>query len=97
MSDFEKLEFIASHFKMLSDPTRLQILFGIAKKGLNVSEIIDFVTSQRPENLSQPSLSRHLLGLRLSGFVKVVRSGQNRVYSLTDKGSRFADFASKTV
>ncbi len=63
----------------LSDPTRLLILYGLADRSCNVSELTTDL------KLTQPTISRHLKVLREHGLVISVRTGTTIVYSLADR------------
>jgi ArsR family transcriptional regulator len=62
----------------LSDPTRLLILYILAERPRNVTEL------SRELKIIQPSTSRHLKVLRERGLVRPVRSGSTITYHLTD-------------
>ncbi len=62
----------------LAEPTRLFILYALAEKGCNVTEL-----AQKLE-IAQPTISRHLKILRDGGLVKATRQGMNVQYELTD-------------
>jgi ArsR family transcriptional regulator len=62
----------------LSDPTRILILYTLAEKPCNVTELTNDL------GLSQPSTSRHLKILRERGLVNTVRTGTTITYHLTD-------------
>ncbi|MCI0519371.1 MAG: metalloregulator ArsR/SmtB family transcription factor [Chloroflexi bacterium] len=63
----------------LADPKRILILYVLAERSLNVSEIADEV------GMSQPAASRHLNILRERGMVSAQREGQSVVYTLGDR------------
>ena len=62
----------------LADPRRILILYALAEKPRNVSEVAAEI------NISQPAASRHLNILRERGMVFSQRSGQSVVYELAD-------------
>lgn len=62
----------------LADPRRILILYALAERSLNVSELAQYV------NISQPAASRHLKILRERGLVRPVRLGASVEYRLTD-------------
>jgi DNA-binding transcriptional ArsR family regulator len=62
----------------LADPTRILILYALAAKPSNVSELALDV------GISQPAASRHLNLLRERGLVSARREGQAVVNTLTD-------------
>ncbi len=63
----------------LSDPTRLLILYALAERPHNVSELANAL------GLSQPTTSRHLKILRERGLVFTVREGITVTYHLADR------------
>lgn len=62
----------------LADPRRILILYVLAEKSLNVSDLATEV------GISQPAASRHLKLLRERGLVQPIRSGASVVYQLND-------------
>ncbi len=75
---FEYLEKAAKILKALAHPKRLEILFLLKAKELNVSELIEKI------KISQSSLSQHLGVLRLSGIVKTRKKAQLVYYSVAN-------------
>jgi ArsR family transcriptional regulator len=67
-------------FRALGDPTRIEILGIMARRGaeLNVCDVEDCF------DLSQPTISHHLRILREAGLVETERRGQCICYSLRD-------------
>lgn len=63
----------------LADARRILILYALAEKPRNVSEVAEEI------NISQPAASRHLNILRERGMVTSHRSGQSVVYELADE------------
>ena len=72
---------VAAQFRLLADPTRLQILSLLTDRGHNVGELCEFLGGQ-----SQPAVSHHLALLRVSGLVIPSREGKFQYYDLTDQG-----------
>jgi DNA-binding transcriptional ArsR family regulator len=72
---------VAEQFRLLSDPTRLQILTRLTDRGHNVGELCGALGGQ-----SQPAVSHHLALLRVSGLVTPSREGKFNYYDLTDQG-----------
>ena len=70
----------ARFFRVLGDPTRLQILELLEKGDRTVGELVSF-TGQ-----PQPRVSTHLACLRHCGFVNTERRGKEMVYSLALRG-----------
>lgn len=71
----------AERFRLLADPTRLQILTLLADRGRNVGELCE-----RLDGMSQPSVSHHLALLRVSGLIRPSREGKFNYYDLTEQG-----------
>jgi ArsR family transcriptional regulator len=63
----------------LADPKRIMILYALAERSLNVSELVQAL------GIPQPTVSRHLKTLRERGLVISARDAQSVYYSLTDK------------
>lgn len=68
-----------------SDGTRLKILASLAVGEMNVGEMCKAL------GLTQPGVSHHLCLMRTSNIVAQERSGQNIIYSLSDKGRLLFD------
>jgi ArsR family transcriptional regulator len=62
----------------LADPTRIMILYTVAEKPRNVTELSNLL------ELSQPTTSRHLKILRDRNLVVAKRVGQSMYYQLRD-------------
>ena len=63
----------------LADPRRILILYALAEKSSNVTDIAVEI------GISQPAASRHLNILRERGMVIAQRDGQSVVYQLADE------------
>src|SRR3954468_8643990 len=64
-------------FKLLSDETRLRILFYLAQNGeLHVTDLCNRLGQ------SQPAVSHHLALLRVSGLIESRREGKHNFYSV---------------
>lgn len=64
-------------FKLLSDETRLRILFHLAQNGeLHVTDLCARLSQ------SQPAVSHHLALLRVSGLIESRREGKHNYYSV---------------
>jgi ArsR family transcriptional regulator len=63
----------------LADPRRILILYALAERPRNVSEIADEL------GMSQPAASRHLNILRERGMLAAQREGQSVMYKLSDR------------
>src|SRR5687767_3623775 len=75
----ETLEAVATRFKVLAEPARLQILTELRTRSLNVTELMDATA------LNQANLSKHLQLLHTHGFVRRQRDGLFVVYTLADR------------
>lgn len=72
-------------FKLLSDETRLRILyFLMQREELNVRTLCDLLEQ------SQPAVSHHLALLRVAGIIECRRDGKHNFYHLVPK--RFQTF-----
>ena len=68
---------LAQVFKLLSDETRLRILFYLAQN--NELHVTDLCTRL---GQSQPAVSHHLALLRVSGLIEARREGKHNFYSV---------------
>ncbi|MCX4510696.1 metalloregulator ArsR/SmtB family transcription factor [Streptomyces sp. NBC_01619] len=77
----DEAEQYASWFKALADPTRIQIVTLLARRGapMSVGQIVDAV------GVGQSTVSHHLKGLAEVGFVLVEREGTYSRYRLNDE------------
>lgn len=62
----------------LADPRRIVLLYALAERPRNVSELAEAV------GITQPAASRHLKLLRERGLVRAVRQGASMEYRLAD-------------
>ena len=68
---------LAQVFKLLSDETRLRILFYLAQSGeLHVTDLCSKLEQ------SQPAVSHHLALLRVSSLIESRREGKHNFYSV---------------
>lgn len=67
----------ARFFRVLGDPTRLEILDVLSRGDRTVGELV------RETGQAQPRISTHLACLRHCGFVSTERRGKEMVYRLT--------------
>lgn len=69
---------VSNLFKVISDPTRIDILYLLKDQVLNVTEIKDHL------KMSQSAISHQLRVLKDVNLVKDERKGKNIYYSLAD-------------
>ncbi len=65
--------------KLLSDPTRMKILFVIYTQKSYVNEIVDYVDQ------SQANVSKHLRKLKGIGIIKSINHGNKVLYQIDNK------------
>ncbi|GAA2771972.1 ArsR/SmtB family transcription factor [Streptomyces showdoensis] len=68
----------AGVFALLADPTRLHLVWLLARGESDVSALAEAVDAARP------AVSQHLAKLRLGGLVESRKDGRRVVYSLPD-------------
>lgn len=78
MAEQEEINTISRFFKVISDPTRLTILYILKEKKRNVSEIIEMT------GMEQSAISHQLRILKDSRLVRSTRSGKSMIYQLDD-------------
>ena len=78
MAEREEIHTISRFFKVISDPTRLNILYILKEKKRNVSEIIELT------GMEQSAISHQLRILKDSRLVRSTRSGKSMIYQLDD-------------
>ncbi|MBF6134961.1 helix-turn-helix transcriptional regulator [Nocardia otitidiscaviarum] len=76
--DQARLDAATSTFRMLSDPTRLHILWILAASEADVTALTEAVGANRT------AVSQHLAKLRFSGMVDTRREGRRIIYRLRD-------------
>ncbi|PYF99197.1 transcriptional regulator, ArsR family [Georgenia satyanarayanai] len=76
--DDEHAQIAADRFRMLSDPTRVKILWALFQGESNVNTLAENVGA------TPASVSQHLAKLRLAGLVRTRREGTFVYYSATD-------------
>lgn len=67
---------LAQAFRLLSDETRLKIVFYLARNERNVGSLCDLL------GLAQPTVSHHLGLLRMGRLIVNRRNGKQVIYSL---------------
>lgn len=70
---------VSKMLKLLSDPTRMNILYLLEEKELNVGTIADYL------QMEQSAVSHQLKVLKEARLVKSQRSGKNVLYSQADE------------
>lgn len=75
----EEVYDLAELFKMLSDPTRVKILYSILENEINVSDITEIVDS------TQSAVSHQLRVLKQARLVKYRKLGKSVIYSVSDE------------
>lgn len=78
-------------FKLASDETRFRIMILLAQGELCVSELCDIMS------IIQPNISKHLIKLKDTKFVKTVQSGKYIFYSLNLSNNDIKDFINNIV
>lgn len=76
--DKEMVQKISKMFKLISDPTRLSILFLLQQNELSVKNIALSL------DMEQSAISHQLKVLKESRLVKSKREGKSMIYSLDD-------------
>jgi DNA-binding transcriptional ArsR family regulator len=75
----QDLEQLTSHFRLLSDKTRLNILMLLARGEKNVTSLCEAL------GLPQPTVSHHLGLLRMHNVISNRRSGKQVFYNLNGR------------
>ncbi|OBK79509.1 metalloregulator ArsR/SmtB family transcription factor [Mycobacterium sp. 1274761.0] len=70
---------IVEVFRMLADPTRVQVLWALADGEMSVNELAEHVGKPAP------SVSQHLAKLRMARLVRTRRAGTTIFYSLENE------------
>ncbi len=74
--DSRRLDAATATFRMLSDPTRLHILWLLAQEPSDVTSLVERTGASRT------SVSQHLAKLRFSGLVTTQKASRRVVYSI---------------
>jgi DNA-binding transcriptional ArsR family regulator len=69
-------------FRMLADPTRVQVLWSLTNREMSVNELAEHVGKPAP------SVSQHLAKLRMARLVRTRRDGTTIFYSLENEHVR---------
>ncbi|WP_040785619.1 ArsR/SmtB family transcription factor [Nocardia pneumoniae] len=76
--DQARLDAATAAFRMLSDPTRLHILWVLAEGEADVTALVEAC------NASRTAVSQHLAKLRFTGLVDTRREGRHIIYRIRD-------------
>lgn len=88
----QALVLVAARFRVLSEPTRLDILQVLGRGERTVSELAEAVDT------TAPNVSKHLRQLEEAGFVRRRQKGTTVVCSLQDETVfRLCDFVCQTL
>lgn len=87
-----RIKKLSDRLALISQPSRLKILFLLKQGSMNVTEICAALGSQ-----SQPNVSHELSKLRWGRLVEDRREGQHKYYSLTDDGHQLIEFAGRLI
>ena len=79
------VEKIAEVLAVLAEPNRLKILYLLWQSPMPVC-FLSYILG-----LDRTAVSHHLSRLKAAGLVKVSRSGQYSIYSLSEEGRRWVD------
>jgi DNA-binding transcriptional ArsR family regulator len=82
MPDEEQVHLAAESFRLLSDPTRIKILWALLQGESNVACLAELA------NAAPAAVSQHLAKLRLAGLVKGRREGTFVYYTAADEHVR---------
>jgi DNA-binding transcriptional ArsR family regulator len=78
----EKVFFkVAEYFSVLSEPSRLRIMYAVCGGEKSVSEVVQMCGS------SQANVSRHLMALHKSGILQRRKEGVTVYYSVADNAT----------
>lgn len=75
LPDPDHVEAAATAFRMLSDPTRVRVLWLLCGSEHDVTSLANKIGAARP------AVSQHLAKLRLAGLVTLRRDGRRAVYA----------------
>lgn len=78
----EQVALIVEVFRMLADPTRVQVLWALADNEVSVNDLAEHIGKPAP------SVSQHLAKLRMARLVRTRRSGTTIFYSLENEHAR---------
>jgi len=72
---------VAAYFNVLSEPSRLRIMYAVCSGEKSVSEVVELCGS------SQANVSRHLLALHKAGILLRRKEGVTVYYSIADNAT----------
>ncbi|MBS4727545.1 winged helix-turn-helix transcriptional regulator [Mycobacterium sp. SM1] len=72
----DQVSLVVEVFRMLADPTRVQVLWSLTDREMSVNELAEHVGKPAP------SVSQHLAKLRMARLVRPRREGTTIFYSL---------------
>jgi DNA-binding transcriptional ArsR family regulator len=72
---------VAEYFNVLSEPSRLRIMYAVCSGEKSVSEVVELCGS------SQANVSRHLAALHKSGILLRRKEGTTVFYSIADNAT----------
>jgi ArsR family transcriptional regulator, zinc-responsive transcriptional repressor len=75
----DEVALIVEVFRMLADPTRIQVLWALVDRELSVNELAEHIGKPGP------SVSQHLAKLRMARLVRTRRAGTTIHYSLENE------------
>lgn len=78
MAERDEIQAISNFFKVISDSTRLSILYILKENKRNVSEIIELT------GIEQSAISHQLRILKDARLVRSTRAGKSMIYQLDD-------------
>ena len=75
----ELYELVASHFRVLGEPARLELLHALGDGERSAADLLE------DTDMAQASLSKHMAALCAAGFVRRRREGTFVHYALADR------------
>lgn len=75
----DQVGLIVEVFRMLADPTRVQVLWALTSREMSVNELAEHVGKPAP------SVSQHLAKLRMARLVRTRREGTTVFYSMENE------------
>ena len=74
--DDDQVRLVVEVFRMLADPTRVQLLWALVRREMSVNDLATYVGKPAP------SVSQHLAKLRMARLVRTRRAGTTIFYTL---------------